>query len=349
MHVLSGSSIHTGQSASVELISSPDSRSNAGGGGERVLWTAILSTQRTHSDIISVVYTGDVDVSKAQILAKVESRFGISLNPSTVHFVFLHSRRLVEESTWPRFTLLGQSLGSMYLAWEALSLLIPDLFIDTMGYAFTFPVVSLLGGIPVGAYIHYPTISTSMLGRVRERKGSYVNSTSISSSRVLTWGKLLYYRLFMYYYSLSLKCSSFIMVNGSWTGGHMRSILSHSDLLLDLLHLMIPSLLLSWETPTPQVVFPPCPTKDLSSIPLTSRKHTLLSLAQFRPEKDHKTQLLAFSHLLKTHPEYRSNNPVELIMIGGSRNEADARRVEDLRRLAKELEIEVHALALPPS
>jgi alpha-1,2-mannosyltransferase len=36
---------------------------------------------------------------------------------------------MVEDSTWPRFTLLGQSLGSMYLAWEAASLLMPDLYI----------------------------------------------------------------------------------------------------------------------------------------------------------------------------------------------------------------------------
>ena len=35
-----------------------------------------------------------------------------------------------------------------------------------MGYAFTFHVVRLLAGVPVGAYTHYPTISTDMLARV---------------------------------------------------------------------------------------------------------------------------------------------------------------------------------------
>lgn len=29
---------------------------------------------------------------------------------------------------------------------------------DTMGYAFTFPLVKLLTRVPVGAYVHYPTI-----------------------------------------------------------------------------------------------------------------------------------------------------------------------------------------------
>jgi len=58
-----------------------------------------------------------------------KARFDISLDGKSLHFVFLTSRRFVEDSTWPRFTLLGQSLGSMYLAWEAMSKLIPDLYI----------------------------------------------------------------------------------------------------------------------------------------------------------------------------------------------------------------------------
>ena len=36
---------------------------------------------------------------------------------------------------WPQFTLLGQSLGSMYLAWEAMSKLIPDLYIGEIQLA----------------------------------------------------------------------------------------------------------------------------------------------------------------------------------------------------------------------
>lgn len=62
---------------------------------------------------------------------------------------------------------------------------------DTMGYAFTFHVVILLGGIPVGAYVHYPTISTDMLARVKARKAWHTNSDSISSSSALSQGKLL--------------------------------------------------------------------------------------------------------------------------------------------------------------
>jgi len=90
-----------------------------------------------------------------------------------------------------------------------MSNLIPDLFIgmpllilgllelystnlDTMGYAFTFHVVSFLGRIPVGAYVHYPTISTDMLARVRSRKNWHTNTLTVSSSAFLSRIKLLY-------------------------------------------------------------------------------------------------------------------------------------------------------------
>jgi hypothetical protein len=51
-----------------------DGNSNAGGGGERVLWTAITLMQRTEPDVISVVYSGDMDTSKEQIIAKAKVR-----------------------------------------------------------------------------------------------------------------------------------------------------------------------------------------------------------------------------------------------------------------------------------
>lgn len=49
--------------------------SNAGGGGERVLWTAVAHIQHEHTDIICVVYSGDVDASKKEIIEKVKVRY----------------------------------------------------------------------------------------------------------------------------------------------------------------------------------------------------------------------------------------------------------------------------------
>ena len=46
--------------------------SNAGGGGERVLWAAIRATQKRWPKAKCIVYTGDHDVDKAAILARVK-------------------------------------------------------------------------------------------------------------------------------------------------------------------------------------------------------------------------------------------------------------------------------------
>ncbi|KAF9046273.1 glycosyltransferase family 4 protein [Panaeolus papilionaceus] len=319
---------------------------NAGGGGERVLWTAIASVQRNDPDVISVVYSGDSDVTKEEIVSKVKSRFDIALDPRSLHFVFLESRYLVEDSAWPRFTLLGQSLGSMVLAFEAARKILPDLYIDTMGYAFSFHVFSLLGKVPIGAYVHYPTISTDMLARVKSRKTWHTNTNAISSSAFLSSLKLLYYRLFMYHYAQSLRKASFLMVNSTWTRNHIQSILRHSDPLLEILHLAAFPLFALLSRPvteaTPQIVYPPCDTKEISQFSLTPRERVVLSVAQFRPEKDHLAQVQAFHQLLEIHPEHRTNN-VQLVMIGGSRNDGDARRVEGLRKAVKDLDLEAHA------
>lgn len=49
---------------------------NAGGGGERVLWTAIAYLQRTEPETVMIVYTGDLEegkvIEKGKIIASVQ-------------------------------------------------------------------------------------------------------------------------------------------------------------------------------------------------------------------------------------------------------------------------------------
>ena len=63
------------------------------------------------------------------------------------------------------------------------------------------------------------------------------------------------------------------MVNSSWTKKHIRQ--------------------LWWKLDEARRVFPPCNTKSLQSLPLQRRlkRLYLVSVAQFRPEKDHALQL----------------------------------------------------------
>ncbi|CAM9002610.1 unnamed protein product [Rhodiola kirilowii] len=116
---------------------------NDGGGGERVLWCAVKAVQEDNPDLDVFVYTGDHDASSEGLASRAVDRFGVKLlfSPKVVH---LSKRKWIEEATYPRFTMIGQSLGSVYFAWEALSKFTPLYYFDTSGYAFTYPVARVL-------------------------------------------------------------------------------------------------------------------------------------------------------------------------------------------------------------
>lgn len=136
-----------------------------GGGGERVLWRAVhalshLSEDR-HESLHVLIYTGDVGMTPEAILSGVARQFEISINTTSlpVSFVYLRGRTLLDAGLYPVLTMLAQSAASVVLAAEALFRGTPDVFVDTTGFAFSFPV-AWLAGCSVGAYVHYPTIST---------------------------------------------------------------------------------------------------------------------------------------------------------------------------------------------
>jgi alpha-1,2-mannosyltransferase len=248
-----------------------------------------------------VIYTGD-DAPAAAILAKTKTNFGIELPEGAVEFVRLSKREWVEKHRWPRFTILGQSLGSMLLTWEAIQLCPPHLFVDTMGYAFGYWLARLFGGCKVGCYVHYPTVSTDMIGRV----------TSVH--------KLAYYRVFAWLYGLMGAAAHAVMVNSSWTEAHIRSL---------------------WRIPDrTRVVFPPCDTTQFQEIELDvdNRDNVIMSLAQFREEKDHKLQVRAFARLLEspTFTRHSWASSVRLLLVGGCRGPADQQLLDQVETLAQE-------------
>jgi alpha-1,2-mannosyltransferase len=269
------------------------------------------------------VYTGDTDATPADMFNLASARFGVNVNRDRVTFVFLKGRKYVEAAMYPRFTMLGQSAGSVLMGWEALCLFIPDVFVDSMGYAFTLPLFHHLGGAVIAAYVHYPTISTDMLARVSNREASFNNQ--VAKSALLTSIKLVYYRLFATLYGWAGSYASVAMVNSSWTYDHVVSI---------------------WKVPaSTHVVYPPCPTEDFAQFALDGRDGdgkagrnsaiTILSVAQFRPEKDHPLQLKALANFLKKQPGMRGK--VNMVMVGGCRNAGDEARVDALRSLTSEL------------
>lgn len=312
-----------------------------------------------------------------------------------------------------------------------------------MGHPFTLPLLSFLSGstVPLGAYVHYPVISTDMIGRVRDgvwgvESGSeagtggeaegggggevggdgangkkseggfkgwrrlgklayvymYHNSLirvpSRQSNRGNTTGLTIssflsrrYYHAFTRAYAVSLLFADEIMTNSSWTSGHISSLLKlgRGTWAAYLLNLDDTGRAKANKTDSmskenkedkgdqgdrnDRVVFPPCDTSEFLHLPLEDRheSHTLISLAQFRPEKDQAKQLRALAILFERYPQWRdvqvdssqkkgaktglekagSGKGVKLVLMGSCRDEADERRIDGLRRLAKDLGIEV--------
>ncbi|TIB75749.1 UDP-Glycosyltransferase/glycogen phosphorylase [Wallemia mellicola] len=99
--------------------STKNSIANAGGGGERVLWTAIYGIQQSQPSARIFIYTGDSE-SKETLLSNVKNKMSIELNKNTIEFIRLRCRSLVDDKSWPYFTLLGQAIGSILLILEAM-------------------------------------------------------------------------------------------------------------------------------------------------------------------------------------------------------------------------------------
>lgn len=323
---------------------------NAGGGGERVLWAAIRATQLRWPEAVCVVYTGDHDVNKDQIIKRVQvcytyfahstttnniqDRFNITLHPPTLHFLYLSTRHWVLPQTWPHFTLLGQSLGSIVLALEAFTLLVPDIFVDTMGFAFTLWLCKFLfPSVPTGAYVHYPTISTDMLQSLDSKDEHGLNAGAGKGAKGNA--KRIYWNFFAWLYARVGASVDVVMTNSTWTQAHIKTLWgpgrAHKKQLSD-------------QPGDIVVVFPPVAVEELTEEIEVSKESeaqrlpNLLYIAQFRPEKNHTLIVQAFAKTLFSRQWDDSKRP-KLVLVGSVRDDDDAKRVYKLRLLAHELQI----------
>ncbi|CAN6475818.1 unnamed protein product [Victoria cruziana] len=290
---------------------------NDGGGGEKVLWCTVKAVQEEYPNLECFIYTGDVATPQS-LFARAIDRFGIRLlrPPQVVH---LKRRKWIEERTYPRFTMIGQSLGSVFLSWEALRKLTPKFYFDTSGYAFTYPLARLFG-CKVLCYTHYPTISSDMVARVRQHSSMYNNNTQIAGSVWLTKGKVIYYMILSWIYGLAGSCAHVAMVNSSWTKAHIDKL---------------------WKIPErTRRIYPPCNTSTLQALPLERSTKTprFISVAQFRPEKAHSLQIDAFALVIK---KLQADAPrPKLQFVGSCRNSEDKKRLSQLKEKCTQLNIE---------
>ncbi|OQR94547.1 GDP-Man:Man(3)GlcNAc(2)-PP-Dol alpha-1,2-mannosyltransferase [Achlya hypogyna] len=279
----------------------------SGGGGERVLFCALQALPTTAH---VVIYLGDA-ISAAQLLEDAHHRFNFEISDvkCKIDVVHLQYRHLLEAKYYPRFTLLGQSLGTLLVGLEAFVRHPVAVWIDTTGCAFTYPC-AWLGGARVVTYTHYPTISMEMLGVVARRDVSYNNSADVAGSALKSMAKLWYYRCFAFLYGRVGAFADVVMVNSGWTFNHIRQL---------------------WRRTQPVVVYPPCGSASFEAFPLPGRAANALSVSQFRPEKDHSLQLAAAKLLIEAHPDVVAKTNFKLVLLGSCRGAEDEARVAALR------------------
>lgn len=292
---------------------------NAGGGGERVLWAAIKSLNDRFPYHSYVIYSDNYECNPTQILLKAKQTFQIETN-FNIHFVQLKTCRLLSPKMYPFMTILFQNIGTMLVGLEAVFRCPPDIMLDTMGCSFIFPIFKLFSSSKVCAYVHYPTISVDMLNMVASNQSNYNNRQFIAKNPFLSNLKLLYYKTFAFIYRMTGKCTDVVMVNSTWTNNHIRQV---------------------WNLDV-TTVYPPCNTSHLKKLDLSKRdRNLIISMAQFRPEKNHRLQIEALAKLIKILNENGDTVTIpKLIVIGSCRNEDDSQLVEELKQLSHQLNVE---------
>jgi len=299
---------------------------NDGGGGERVLWVALREiAARGLAPAPAwrlIVFTGGA-ASPAQIRQHAFARFGISVS-DRVEFVYLSLRPLIEPQYYRVGTLVFQALGSMALLLEALWRAPPELLVDTTGFGFTYALAKFAGVRRIACYMHYPTITSDMIDRVARHAVSHNNAAYISRSPPLSALKLAYYRALRTLYRASGRHADTVLANSRWTAHHLSAL---------------------WGIPV-VIVYPPCDTVALRAHPLAlqqrrRRRRLVLSIGQFRPEKDHALQLRAFAQLVREWEAHgAAPPPPQLVLAGAVRHTADAARLKALSALAFALGLE---------
>ncbi|RNF03236.1 putative dolichyl-P-Man:GDP-Man1GlcNAc2-PP-dolichyl alpha-1,3-mannosyltransferase [Trypanosoma rangeli] len=298
----------------------------SGGGGERVLWVAMRAIQLDDMNRgikrRYVLYcsrgagtSDDDDANGAnRLLQTVQEQFQILL-PKPIEVAFLRPSltRWLNGEQYPFMTLLLQVVcGSLLLFYETCIVnSITPIVIESVGIPGIYPLLSLLAGAHIISYTHYPVITSIMAQRVQSGEKRYNNRGFWARHHTLRLMKVVYYKLFALFYWWLGQFPYLTMTNSQWTTRHIEQL---------------------WNPVVPTLVYPPCAVKQFLSLrkPPEKRGNTIVSVGQFRPEKNHLLQLRAFARALPHLPA-----DARLIMVGGARSADDRKRAADVEKEAK--------------
>jgi alpha-1,2-mannosyltransferase len=345
--------------------------SGGGGGGERVLWIAIerILSSPSQSNTHVALYTSEFPAAPSSsnssssteylLSTLVPKQFGIQLTPqqrARLHVRYIRWQNLQDPNLYPVARLLLQSfVGGLALALGVLHNIffvdttaqVPTLLIDSVGIPFSYIWLRLaFASTPlcIGCYVHYPYISTDMIDSVASERVMPNNpQPAVGLKKQL---KLAYYQamVLLYRYAAGALVNGPVACNSTWTRDHIRRVwgpvLGEARIAL---------------------LFPPVNAERFKQFDLEQRflaaqsqdgrninnkgEILLISVGQFRPEKDHPLLLRSFSRALKTLSESAggglssSTENIKLKVIGGARNEEDKQRAENLKLLVPTLEM----------
>lgn len=208
-------------------------------------------------------------------------------------------------------TMFFQIIGQIVFAFEVIFKCYSDVFVDTTGLPFTYPILRIFGHAYVTTYTHYPFISELMIEQIKMDVSGVHSRGLMKNFVIFKYVKIIYYNIILYLYSFTGRFLSYAMVNSTWTYNHMKKIW--------------PNLL---ESNSLEIVYPPCNIEVYGSNLGICRQDIIVSFGQFRPEKNHIIQVQIFQELSKRI--YNQN--LQLHIIGGVRNEEDKTIFEQVQK-----------------
>jgi alpha-1,2-mannosyltransferase len=195
------------------------------------------------------------------------------------------------------------------------------------------------------------TVSSDMMKRVESRntQGTYNNSSTVAKSGLLTRAKILYYRGFAVVYRWMGTRADVVMTNSSWTNNHIQNIWGgkpHASGGADK----------TQQQKVQQsgssggggfkstIVYPPVNVATFTKFPLEPRSNNIISIGQFRPEKNHMLQIESFALAIKKGGIDPVKDDCTLYLVGGARNLEDLERVAQLRTEIQRLNLSKHII-----
>ncbi|EGR32597.1 hypothetical protein IMG5_076270 [Ichthyophthirius multifiliis] len=304
-------------------------KSNAAGGGEKVLYCIIKSIFNLNlsKDLFEIVIYSCEQEQGNNILQKAKDRFNLDLlqYQDQIKFIKVPFRFLLEPFSFA--TLFFQVIGILIYTYICLFKYPPDIFYDTTGLSFSYFIVKKMSYSKVISYVHYPFISQDMINDVLKNNQSFNNRGIFANWRILKNLKIIYYIILVKFYKKMGSYADLIFTNSSWTDNHIKKL---------------------WKNQKTIKLYPPCNIKDLILLQKNQKNIQIMSFAQFRPEKNHLLQINIINKVFKRFDDFQKKNIIFKI-VGSTRNQNDIQLLQNLKNQIKDFNLvqNVHFIENP--